>query len=83
MMKYPPHPGVVLKHDVIDVLELSVTNAAEMLGISRLLLSRVLNAEIGVSHSLAVRLEMAGLSTARVWLAMQTNYDFAKTQRFL
>lgn len=77
MMKYPPHPGTLLKNDVLDELKLSVTEAADRLGMSRVALSRVLNARAGVSPDLAIRLELAGVSTARAWLAMQTNYDLA------
>ena len=49
---------------------LSVTEAA-----GRLAMSRVLNGKAGISPDLAVRLEQAGVSTARAWLAMQANYD--------
>ena len=40
-------------------------------------LSRVLHGQARVSPKLAVRLEQAGVGTARVWLAMQTAYDLA------
>jgi len=75
MMHNPPHPGEVLKEDVIAALGLSVTEAAERLAMSRVALSRVLNRKAGISPDLAVRLEQAGVSTARAWLAMQANYD--------
>ncbi|GAA5109767.1 HigA family addiction module antitoxin [Bartonella jaculi] len=78
MMKNPPHPGELLREDVIKELGLSINEAAERLGISRVALSRVLNGKAAVSASLAIRLEMAGVSTARAWLAMQTNYDLSK-----
>lgn len=75
MMHNPPHPGEVLKEDVIAALGLSVTEAAQRLAVSRLAFSRVLNGTAGVSPDLAVRLEQAGISTARAWVAMQANYD--------
>nr|WP_015060451.1 HigA family addiction module antitoxin [Bartonella sp. TT0105]ADN97104.1 virulence associated protein [Bartonella sp. TT0105] len=78
MMKNPPHPGKLLREDVIKELGLSINEAAERLGISRVALSRVLNGKAAVSANLAIRLEMAGVSTARAWLAMQTNYDLSK-----
>lgn len=74
-MHNPPHPGEVLKEDVIAPLGLSVTEAAERLAMSRVAFSRVLNGKAGISPDLAVRLEQAGVSTARAWLAMQANYD--------
>lgn len=75
MMHNPPHPGEILKEEVIAPLDLSVTEAAERLAMSRVALSRVLNGKAGISPDLAVRLEQAGVSTARAWLAMQANYD--------
>ena len=75
MMHSPPHPGEVLKEDVIAALGLSVTEAAERLAMSRLAFSRVLKGKAGVSPDLAVRLELAGVSTAGAWVAMQANYD--------
>ena len=81
MMKFPVHPGELLREEVITALKLSVTEAAERLGMSRVALSRVLNARAGVSPDLAVRLERAGVSTARAWLAMQSNYDLAQAMK--
>lgn len=75
MMHNPPHPGELLREDVIAALGLSVTDAAERLGMSRVALSRVVNCRAAISPDLAIRLEMAGVSSARAWLAMQTNYD--------
>lgn len=78
MMKNPPHPGQVLGEDVLGELGLTVVEAAARLGVSRVTLSRVIHGHAGVSPNLAVRLERAGVGTARAWLAMQTNYDLAK-----
>lgn len=69
--KNPVHPGEILREDVLAELGLSVTEAAARLGISRVTLSRVLHGHTGVSANLAVRLEEAGVGTARAWLAMQ------------
>ncbi len=75
MMHNPPHPGGIFKEEVLTPLNLSVTEAAERLAMSRVALSRVLNGEAAISPDLAVRLESAGVSTGRSWLAMQANYD--------
>lgn len=75
MMHNPPHPGEVLREDVIAPLGLSVTDAADRLAMSRVVLSRVLNGKAGISPDLAVRLEQAGAGTAQAWVAMQANYD--------
>lgn len=56
---------------------LGVGEAASRLGVSRVMLSRVLHGHARVSPNLAVRLELAGVGTARAWLAMQTVYALA------
>lgn len=81
MMKNPPHPGEILREDVIVELGLSVTETAQRLGMSRVAFSRVLNGKAAVSPDLAIRLERAGVSTARAWLAMQSNYDLAQAMK--
>ncbi|WP_117195675.1 HigA family addiction module antitoxin [Rhizobium terrae] len=81
MMRFPPHPGELIREDVLAPLGLSVTEAAGRLGMSRVALSRVLHGRAAVSPDLAVRLERAGVSTARAWLSMQANYDLAQALR--
>lgn len=78
MMKSPPHPGELIREDVLAELGLTVGEAATRLGVSRVTLSRVINGHAGVSPNLAVRLERAGVGTARAWLAMQSSYDLAR-----
>lgn len=78
MMKTPIHPGEILREEVLKPLDLSVTEAADRLGMSRGALSRVLNGHAAVSPDLAIRLENAGVSTARAWLALQTQFDLAE-----
>ncbi|AYG04700.1 HigA family addiction module antitoxin [Gryllotalpicola protaetiae] len=77
-MRTPVHPGAILREDVIADLGLSVTEAADRLGVARVTLSRVINERAAISPNLAVRLEQAGVSTARAWLAMQNAYDLAR-----
>jgi len=76
----PPHPGEILKEDVLKPLGLSVREAAGRLAMSRVSLSRVLNGRAGISPDLAVRLEQAGVSTARFWMTLQSNYELAKAR---
>jgi addiction module HigA family antidote len=80
MMKNPPHPGLMLRGDVLDPLGLGVTQAAQKLGMSRVALSRVVNGRAGISPELAIRLEQAGVSTARFWINLQANYDLAQAR---
>lgn len=75
----PPHPGLTLRDDVLPALGLSVTEAAEQLGVSRVALSRVINGNAAISPELAIRLE-AWLGAdrggaARLWLGGQSDYD--------
>lgn len=76
-MEKPVHPGAILREDVVLDLGLTVTEAAERLGVSRSRLSRVMNEHARISSKLAVRLEAAGVGTARAWLAMQNSRDLA------
>lgn len=76
-MNGPVHPGEIIREDVLVELGLSVSDAAARLGISRVSLSRVVHGHARLSPNLAVRLEQAGVGTARAWLAMQTAHDLA------
>ena len=67
----------MLRNDVLEPLGLGVTEAARKLGMSRVALSRVVNGHAGISPELAIRLEQAGVSTARFWMSLQTNFDLA------
>ena len=78
-MKYPPHPSGVVK-DCLDELELSVTDAARILGVPRSTLSRLLNGHSAISPEMALRLSTAFGSTAEMWLRMQTAYDLAQAR---
>ena len=77
IMATPVHPGEILREDVLADLGLTVGEAASRLGVSRVTLSRVLHGHALISPNLAIRLEQAGVSTARAWLAMQSAYDLA------
>ena len=81
MIHHHPHPGEVLKEMVFDSLDLSVTEASQRLAMSRVALSRVLNGKAGISPELALRLEAAGVSTARFWANLQANYDLWKAMQ--
>ena len=81
MMKNHPHPGALLREDVLLPLGIEVTDAAQRLGMSRTTLSRVINGRAGISPDLAIRLERAGVSTARFWMTLQSNYELAQAER--
>lgn len=79
-MHNTPHPGELIRRDVIDGLCISVAEAARRLDISRGTLTRVLSGDCPVSPELALRLELAGAGTARAWLMMQLSYDLEAAQ---
>ena len=74
-MHNPPHPGEVLRELCIEPLGLSVTEAAEGLGVSRKTLSAVLNGRAGISPEMALRLSIAFDTTPESWLNQQTQFD--------
>jgi addiction module HigA family antidote len=72
----PPHPGSILKEDLLPELGIGVTEAAILLGVSRVALSRVINGRAAISADMALRLEawMKGPS-AETWVRMQAEYN--------
>lgn len=68
----PPHPGSVLREYLGS---LSVTEAARHLGITRAALSRILNANAGISAEMALRLSEALGTSPDLWIGMQAKYD--------
>jgi addiction module HigA family antidote len=78
-MKKTNHPGDIIR-DCLDELNVSVTDGAKALGVTRAALSRIINRKAGVSAEMAVRLEKALGSTAGSWLRLQLNYDLAQIQ---
>ena len=71
----PPHPGETLKEDVLPALGLTVTQAAEQLGVARVTLSRVVNGHAAVSADMAIRLAQWLGGGAEKWLRLQLQYD--------
>lgn len=79
----PPHPGEVLRDGVFTDTGISVTDFAERIGITRVSLSRVLNAKAGISADMAVRLAAALGGSAESWLHLQASYDLWKAKKKL
>ena len=74
-MHDPPHPGGIVRRRCLDPLGLTVTRAAQGLGVTRQALSELLNGHTGVSVEMAIRLSKAFGSTPEVWLGLQMAYD--------
>jgi addiction module HigA family antidote len=77
----PPHPGEYVLHECINALGLTITEAAEGLGVTRNTLSRLVNAHNGISPEMAVRLSLAFGSTPEMWLRLQNSYDLAQARK--
>jgi antitoxin HigA-1 len=78
-MHNPPHPGAILREDVLPALNLTVTDAARVIGCSRAALSRIINERAAISPAMAVALEkwlgVENGGRAEVWAGMQLDYD--------
>jgi len=77
-MHNPAHPGEVLREYLGDV---TVTAAAQQLGVTRVALSRILNGNNGISADMALRLEAALGTNAQMWADMQAKYDLYKAKQ--
>ncbi len=75
----PPHPGEMLREDILPEMGLTVTEAASQIGVSRVALSRVLNGRAAISPGMALRLEawlgVENGGRAEIWLIQQLAYD--------
>jgi addiction module HigA family antidote len=77
-MHNPPHPGEVLREWLADI---SVTEAAKRLGVTRVALSRVLNGSAGISADMDLRLAKALGTSPGSWYSMQAAYDMWQAKR--
>jgi addiction module HigA family antidote len=77
----PPHPGEYIKHDCLEPLGLTVTDAAKHLGVTRQALSELINEHTGVSALMALRLSMAFGLAPETWLKLQMAHDLWVAQQ--
>ena len=84
-MHNPPHPGETLRDDVLPALNLSVTQVAAQLNVTRASLSRVLNGRAAISPEMALRLEgwlgVENGGRADLWIAQQAAFDLWKARK--
>ncbi len=80
-MHDPAHPGALIKEGYLKPLGLTVTSAADALGVTRKALSDLINGHSGVSPDMAIRLEKVGWSEADFWLQMQLNVNLWKARQ--
>jgi addiction module HigA family antidote len=80
-MKNPPHPGLSVRHDCIEALDLTITEAADILGVTRQTLNNLVNGKAGISPEMAIRLDKAFGGGAETWLRLQMAYDLAQVRQ--
>jgi addiction module HigA family antidote len=80
-MKNPVHPGLIVLHDCLEPLGLSVTAGAKVLGVTRQTLAKIVNCKSSISPEMAIRLTKAFGSTEETWLRMQLAYDLAAARK--
>ena len=80
-MKNPPHPGGFMRAEIIEPADLSVTAAAEVLGVTRVALSAFLNERSSLSPDMALRIEKAFGVTMDTLMRMQSSYDIAQARK--
>ena len=80
-MHNPPHPGEVIRELCLEPLGLTVTAAAQGLGVSRKALSELLNGHSGISPEMAIRLAKAFGGSAESWMRQQMQYDLWRAQQ--
>lgn len=80
-LRKPAHPGGFVKHEVLQPLGLSVTDAADALGVTRPALSALLNERAHLSPDMALRIEKAFGVSMETLMRMQNSYDIAEARK--
>lgn len=81
MIHNPKHPGCLVKSLCLEPLELSVTEAAKALKVSRPALSKLLNGHANISPEMAIRLSIVFNTSDTLWINLQAGYDLWKAQK--
>jgi len=79
-MHNPPHPGEIIREFCLDTLNMTVTDAAKSLGVTRKTLSALLNGRAGITPEMSLRLSKVFGRTPEGWLKLQLQYDLWKIQ---
>ena len=77
-MLNPPHPGEVLREYLGNV---TVTDAAQQLGVNRVTLTRILSGHSGISPDMAFRLASAFDTSPELWAGTQMQYDLYRASK--
>ena len=77
-MKDPPHPGETVRTLCLEPMNLTITDAAKKLGVSRKHFSDLVNCKTGISPEMAIRISQVFGGSPRVWYMAQASYDLAQ-----
>jgi len=80
MKRQPTHPGIIIKEDYLKPLSITIKDMAELLGISRKTLSKIINERGSITPDMALRLSRAFKTSPDLWLNLQKNYDLWKAE---
>lgn len=83
-MYNPPHPALKIRDDIIPALGITVTKAAEQLGVNRVTLSKLINGKSAITADMAIRLHKwlgKNSPSPESWLHQQANYDLWQAQQ--
>ena len=80
-MKNPPHPGLGVRIDCLEPYNLSITDGAKILGVTRQTLSMLVNKKTHLSWDMAIRLSKAFGGTSDGWMGLQFQYDAAQAEK--
>jgi len=75
------HPGELLREEIINAYNLSISAVADMLGVTRAALSNVLNEKAAISPMMALRIEKVFGGNAELWVRMQATYDLRMAEK--
>ncbi|QGX39840.1 HigA family addiction module antitoxin [Permianibacter aggregans] len=80
-MHNPPHPGETIGEDILPALNLTVTQGAEALGVSRKTLSAIINGRQGISAEMALRIARVFGGSPELWMGMQAAYELWQAEQ--
>ena len=80
-MKKPPHPGKAVRISCLEPNNLSITDGAKVLGVSRQNLNNIVNEKTALSPEMAIRIAKAFGGTPEAWYKMQSAYDMAQAKK--
>lgn len=80
-MMTPSHPGEFVREECLKPLNLTVTEGAKVLGVTRQALNNLVNEKAAISPEMAIRLEKAFGTPAEMWIRLQSAYDLAEARQ--